>query len=101
MCGFVTCRFLAPRHHYDKKTGELVLDLLKENVQSRGLELPEKNRVHRRPRTCASAKGLGIGVENNIRAEGCLGFGLRVQGSEALDRTPNFQRNPESSILQP
>ncbi|CAE6921301.1 lolD [Symbiodinium natans] len=41
-----------PLHHYDKKTGELVLDLLKENVQSRGLELPEKNRVHRRPRTC-------------------------------------------------
>ena len=32
------------RHHYDKKTGELVLDLLREHVHSRGLELPEKNK---------------------------------------------------------
>eukprot|EP00439_Symbiodinium_sp_Y106_P070289 s872_g12.t1 len=39
-------------HHYDKKTGELVLELLQEHVQLRGLELPEKNKRHRRPRTC-------------------------------------------------
>eukprot|EP00437_Effrenium_voratum_P005659 CAMPEP_0181427244 /NCGR_PEP_ID=MMETSP1110-20121109/16071_1 /TAXON_ID=174948 /ORGANISM="Symbiodinium sp., Strain CCMP421" /LENGTH=824 /DNA_ID=CAMNT_0023550449 /DNA_START=48 /DNA_END=2522 /DNA_ORIENTATION=+ len=41
-----------PLHHYDKKTGELVLELLQEHVHLRGLELPEKNKKHRRPRTC-------------------------------------------------
>ncbi|CAE7412923.1 ABCB10 [Symbiodinium pilosum] len=41
-----------PLHHYDDATGDLVLNLLKEHVANRGLELPEDSILQRRPRSC-------------------------------------------------
>jgi len=41
-----------PLHHYDSKTSQLVMNVLKAHVRERGLGLPEEGRPHRRPRTC-------------------------------------------------
>lgn len=41
-----------PARHFDARTGELIMRLLREFVNNRGIEIDRESRHRRRPRTC-------------------------------------------------